>query len=159
MLVVGTVAGLAYLAVIHRAPKFLAKRQVLAPLFDVGVKGQLAALALRLPHMVVLFLGSWLPFWFFGVKIPVGAALAYVHVLMIIVALPVTPQGVGTRDWFALAYFAKFAEGAMSERESAVAATTLSFAAMISILQAVFGLFLMHRALRILAARAAAASK
>jgi hypothetical protein len=148
---VGTVAGLGYLAVIHFAPKFLARRQVLAPLFEVGVVGHLQALALRIPHMIVLFLGSWLPFWFFGVKIPAGAAFAYVPVLMVVQALPITPQGVGTRDVFAHHYFSRFAPGDLAEQQAAVAATTLTFVAAIALINVGFSMFLMQRALSALA--------
>lgn len=144
---VGTVAGLGYLAVIHVAPPFLAKRQILAPLFDVGVKGHILALALRIPHMIVLFLGSWLPFYFFGVKIPAGAAFAYVPVLMVVQALPITPQGVGTRDVFAYHYFARYAVGGIAEQQAAVAATTLTFAVALTLIQIGFSLMLMRRAL------------
>lgn len=150
LLAAGTVAGLGYLVVIYVKPAFLAKRQVFAPLFDAGVKGHLIAMALRLPHVAVLFFGTWVPFFFFDVKIPPAAALAYVPVVMFVSALPVTPQGVGTRDWLSLLYFSGFALGTQAEQESAVAATTLSFAVSISLIQAVFALGLMHRALRIL---------
>jgi hypothetical protein len=149
----GTLAGLAYLGVVYAAPARLARRQLLAPLFELGVRGHLEALALRLVHTAVLFLGSWLPFYFFGVRIPAQAALAYVPVLMFLVALPITPQGVGTRDWFCLAFFARFAAGEPSEREAAVAATTLSFAVAIALVSAVFSPVLMQRALRSLDAR------
>ncbi len=152
LLVVGGVSGIAYLIVIRIAPLSLAKHQVLAPLFEIGVKGHLQALAMRLPHMLVLFLGSWIPFAFFGVKIPPGAAFAYVPILMVIAALPISPQGVGTRDWFALHYFSQFATGeTVQGREAAIAATTLSFVVGISLFQAILALTLMHRALRVLA--------
>ena len=149
--VCGAVAGIAYLAVIRLAPPFLAKRQVLAPLFEVGVRGHLAALAMRLPHMVVLFLGSWLPFFFFDVKIPAGVAFAYVPVLMVVVALPITPQGVGTRDWFSLHYFSRFGHGAPEDQAAAIAATTLTFAIALTILQIIGSLLLLRRAMSMLA--------
>lgn len=152
-------AGIAYLVVIYLRPRVLATRQVLAPLFEVGVRGHLAALALRVPHMIVLFLGSWLPFYFFGVKIPPGAAFAYVPVLMVVVALPITPQGVGTRDWFSLHYFSGFASGTAAEREAAVAATTLTFVAALTIIQTVLSFVLMQRALAVLARKIESSKK
>jgi len=148
--IVAAVAGLAYLIVIHVAPPYLARKQMLAPLFEVGVRGHLLALVLRLPHMVVLFLGSWLPFYFFGVDIPPGVAFAYVPVLMVVVALPITPQGVGTRDWFCMHYFSRFAPGSAEDQAAAIAATTLTFAVALTILQIVGSLLLMRRALAML---------
>jgi hypothetical protein len=144
---IGTIAGLLYLVVIHLKPAVLAKRQVLAPLFEVGVLGHIQALALRIPHMIVLFIGSWAPFWFFGVKIPSGVAFAYLPVLMVVQALPITPQGVGTRDVFAFHYFARFAPGDLASQQAAVAAATLTFAAGLSLVQIILSLFLMPRAL------------
>jgi hypothetical protein len=124
---------------------------VLAPLFEVGVLGHLQAFALRMPHMAVLFIGSWLPFHFFGVDIPPGAAFAYVPVLMVVAALPITPQGVGTRDWFSKHFFASYAHGStIAEQEAAVIAATLTWVVAISLFQIVFSLILMHRALRVL---------
>jgi len=146
----GIVSGVAYLAVIHAAPAFLTRRQVLAPLFDVGVAGHLQALALRLPHVTVLFLGTWLPFWFFDVRIPPTAALAYVPVLMVVQALPITPQGVGARDVFAYHYFSHYGPGTIDHQQAAVAATTLCFAATIVSMQVLFSLLLMRRALKAL---------
>lgn len=145
---VGTVSGVGYLGVIHLRPRALAGRGLLAPLFDVGVAGHLRAMAVRLPHLVVLFLGTWLPFRFFGVEIPPAAALAYVPVLMVVQALPITPQGVGTRDVFAQECFARFGAGDAAQQHAAVAAATLSFAAAIVLVQIGFSLALMARALR-----------
>jgi hypothetical protein len=144
----GIVSGLGYLVVIRAAPGFLSRRKVLSPLFEVGVAGHLKMLALRLPHVIVLFFGTWLPFWFFGVRIPTTAALAYVPVLMVVQALPITPQGVGARDVFAQHYFSQF--GPAGNAQAAVAATTLSFAATIVLTQIVFSLLLMQRALKAL---------
>ena len=62
-------AGVLYLGVIAARPRRLAETNLLAPLFEAGVKGHIVALLSRLPHLVVLFLGTWLPFHFFGVTI------------------------------------------------------------------------------------------
>ena len=129
------VAGVVYLMVVWLQPAALAKRQLTAPLVEVGVRGHLVALVYRVPHMAVLFLGTWLPFGFFGVDIPLVDALALVPPLMIVVALPITPQGIGTRDSFALQLFAGFAVGAEGERAAAVAASTISWAVAVTLIQ------------------------
>jgi hypothetical protein len=149
--------GVAYLAVIAWRPAFLARTKLLAPLFEAGLGGHLSALAVRLPHFLVLFAGSWAPFAFFGVKIPLVAALAYMPILMVAVVLPITPQGVGTRDLVAAHFFACFAQGATSEEQAAViAAATTSWAVAVTLVQAVLGLLVLKRALPALEARAAA---
>jgi hypothetical protein len=150
VLVVAAVFGVAYLAVIRVAPTFLSRRQVLAPLFEVGVSGHLLALILRIPHVFVLFLGSWLPFFFFDVNIPAGTAFAYLPVLMVIVALPITPQGAGTRDVVSVTFFSQFAAGTSGQQRAAVLATTVTFAVALSLIQVFFSSALMRRALRMI---------
>jgi len=148
-------AGVAYLVVIAWRPARLARVKLLAPLFEAGLGGHLLALVVRLPHFVVLFLGTWLPFAFFGVNIPLGAALLYVPILMVAVTAPITPQGVGTRDLVAATFFAGFAQGATpAEQAAAIAAATTSWAVAITLVQAVLGLLLLKRALAALEARA-----
>jgi hypothetical protein len=141
-------AGLAYLVVIAARPRALAKNGVLAPLFDAGVSGHLLALVARVPHFVVLFLGSWIPFRFFGVNIPIEEAIKLVPVLMVAVTLPITPHGVGTRDLLAATFFEAFAAGAThEERLAALAAATTSWAVASTLFEALVGLVLMRKAL------------
>jgi hypothetical protein len=138
-------AGLLYLAVLAFRPAFLARTRLLAPLFEAGVRGHLLALVARIPHLCVLFLGTWLPFWFFGVRIPLQAATAYVPIVMVAVTLPITPQGFGTRDLLAARYFEAFAPGATQpERLAAVAAATTAWGIAITLVDLVLGLILMR---------------
>lgn len=140
------VAGLSYLAVIAWKPAFLARTKLLAPLFEAGLGGHLVALAVRVPHLVVLFLGTWIPFLFFGVDIPFSSAITYVPILMVAVTLPITPQGAGTRDLVAVTFFEKLAHGAThQERMAAIAATTASWLVAITLVQVVLGLGLLRR--------------
>lgn len=136
-------AGILYLVILAARPKALAQTKLLAPLFEAGVRGHLWALLARLPHLIVLFLGTWLPFWFFGVRIPFPIALAYVPVLMVAVTLPITPQGFGTRDVLAATFFEAYAAGGTStERLSAIAASTTAWGVAITLIELVFGLLL-----------------
>lgn len=145
------VAALGYLAVIGIAPRFLAERRLLQPLFELGVRGQLLHFARRLPHVFVLFVGTWAPFEFFGVHIPLTDALALVPVLMLVVALPLTPQGFGTRDWVALTLFAGVPGAALEDAaatEAAILASTVSWGVLLTLLQVPLGLALMAAARR-----------
>src|SRR5262249_29373737 len=129
-------------------PRWLDQRTVLAPLFEAGVSGHLVALAARVPHLVVLFLGTWLPFRFFAVDIPFGDALRTIPLLMVAVTLPVTAQGFGPRDYLAAKFFEPFAPGsAPDERLAALAAATLSWGVAITLVEALLGLLLLRRAL------------
>jgi hypothetical protein len=138
-------AGILYLVLLALRPAPLARLRVLSPLFEAGVSGHLWALLARLPHLAVLFLGTWLPFWFFGVRIPFAAACAYVPILMVAVTLPITPQGFGTRDVLAATFFEVYAPGATSsERLSAIAASTTAWGVAITLVEVVFGLVLLR---------------
>jgi len=138
-------SGLLYLLLLAVKPRKLAETRLLAPLFEAGIAGHLGAVLARLPHLAVLFLGTWLPFWFFGVHIPAPAAFAYVPVLMVVVTLPLTPQGFGTRDVLAATFFEVYAPGATStERLAAIAASTTAWGVAITLVEAALGLVLLR---------------
>jgi hypothetical protein len=140
-------AGLVYLGVLAVRPGRLARIGILSPLFEAGVRGHLVAALSRVPHAAVLFLGTWMSFRFFGVAIPAGAALAYVPILMVVVTLPLTPQGFGTRDLVAATLFLRFVAGSgEAERRATIAAATASWGVVLTVLEAVMGLLLLRRA-------------
>jgi len=144
-------AGFAYLALLALRPSKLATNSVLSALFDAGVKGHVSAMAVRLPHLVVLFTGTWVPFLFFGVDIPLIAALGTIPIMMVAVTLPLTPLGIGTRDALAATFFAGYASGPSEpERLAAVAASTATVAVVLVIVEAALGLALARRATRLM---------
>lgn len=146
---VGT-AGVGYAVVLAVRPRVLAARGILGPLFEIGIGGHVTAMLVRLPHVFVQFLGAWLPFAFFGVDIPFTDALALMPVLMFVVTLPVSPQGLGTRDALSLALFSTYAPGAGAEKASIVAATTLSWLCVLTVIQLTFSPLFMRRAYQLL---------
>jgi len=132
-------AGIIYLIVLALRPARLVKIRLLAPLFEAGVMGHMRALVARLPHLVVLFLGTWLPFWFFDVRIPVDAAFTYVPILMVAVTLPLTPQGFGTRDVLAATFFEQYGPpGSPADKLAAIAACTTAWGISITLVSIVF---------------------
>jgi hypothetical protein len=149
-------AGVAYLIVIAWRPARLARVKLLAPLFEAGLSGHVVALAVRLPHFVVLFLGTWLPFFFFGVDVPFSSALVYIPILMVAVTLPIAPQGAGTRDLVAVTYVARFAAGDQGEQNAAVLAATTSCLFALTLIQVLMGGLLLQKAMPALAAKAKA---
>lgn len=151
--VLGT--GVLYLVVIAARPRRLAETKLLAPLFEAGVTGHLVALLSRIPHLIVLFLGTWLPFRFFGVDIPFATAAAYIPIVMVAVTLPITPQGFGTRDLLAAAFFARFAPGDTPDaRLAAIAAATTSWGIVVTLVEALLGSLLLRFAAKDLEKRA-----
>jgi Lysylphosphatidylglycerol synthase TM region len=143
-------AGFAYAVALAIKPPALASRGLLRPLFEIGLRGHLAAVVVRLPHVFVQFLGAWIPFSFFGVDIPFTDALALMPVLMFVVTLPVSPQGLGTRDALSLALFSTYAPGVGAERASTVAATTLTWLCVLTVIQLAFSPLFMRRAYQLL---------
>jgi hypothetical protein len=156
--------GLAYLVLLGLKPRALARNRVLAPLFEAGLWGHFAAMALRLPHMAALFLGTWLPFWFFDVHVPAAAAFTYVPIIMVAVTLTISPQGFGARDVLAATFFESFvltAGASYEQRLAAVAAATTTQGVVIALIGLTVGGLLLPRATRMLraaSARAAAAT-
>lgn len=143
------VAGLAFLAVLHAKPRWLSERQLLAPLFELGIAGHFKLLASRLTHVSVLFFGSWLPFRLFGIDIPLTDALALVPPMMFVAALPLTPQGVGTRDALATYLFSSYAAPGV-DGTAVVVATTLSWVTALTLVQLIISPPLMRRAYQLL---------
>jgi hypothetical protein len=134
-------AGLLYLVVIAVRPRPLARVAFLAPLFEAGLRGHAVALVARVPHLLVLVLGTWLPFFFFDVRIPAGPALLYIPIVLVAVTLPLTPQGFGTRDALSVAFFSIYAAGATeAERVAQIAACTTSWGVTASAVSALVGL-------------------
>jgi hypothetical protein len=128
-------AAVVYVVVLASKPRWFVTSRLTAPLAQAGVRGHVLATLVRMPHILVLFVGSWLPFWFFGVEIPFVDALALIPALMVLVALPITPQSIGTRDAFSVQVFAIYALGTQPERVASVAAATLSWAAALTLAQ------------------------
>jgi hypothetical protein len=140
--------GALYLALLSARPAALARLRLLAPLFEAGVRGHLIALAARLPHLAVLFLGTWMPFRFFGIHLPAAAAAANIPLLMVAATLPLTPQGIGTRDVLAGALLEGFAPGvSREERLATIAAATTSWAVVLTLMEVALGLALLRSAL------------
>lgn len=134
-------AGILYLVIIGLKPARIARISFLAPLFEAGLRGHAIALGARLPHLVVLVLGGWVSFLFFHIDIPLSTALVYMPILLVVVTLPITPQGAGTRDAAAGLFFGMFADGANEgERLANVAAATTSWTVSNTIMAALMGL-------------------
>jgi hypothetical protein len=114
--------GCCYLVVLWFKPGLLASRATLEPLFRVGVRGHLTLLAWRFPHALLLFAQLWAAYRFFGIRVPLAASFAYLPLIMLVSALPITPQGAGTRDLVALQLLAPFTPAGADHAAPIVAA-------------------------------------
>jgi hypothetical protein len=122
------VAGLAYLAVVALRPGFLARREVLEPLFAAGPSGHLLALAGRMPHLLFLILGHWGALWIWGIPVPLAQALARMPVVLLASVVPLSPSGLGTVQAAQVLLFAPYSRAATAAaREAAVLSFSLAF--------------------------------
>lgn len=126
-----------YVWVLSKFGAKLRKIESLGVLVDAGFGGHVLAVVERLPHAAVLFLAQWLPFFFFGIDVPPADALALVPILLLVAAMPITPQGIGARDVVAFQLFVPYAPGTPEEAAGQIAAYSLSWAAAITLGQAV----------------------
>jgi hypothetical protein len=115
----GSAAFGAYLGVIALAPRVLAEREVLAPLFDAGLRGHGLALLGRFPHIVAMTLGPWVAMRVWGIPVPFVAAAATMPVVVIATALPISPAGLGTTQAALVYFFSDYAIGATADERAA----------------------------------------
>lgn len=108
-----------YLMVIAARVPWLARRGVLAPLFEAGVGGHLRAVAARLPHMLALALLHWGAFRVWGIAVPLFPGAALMAVVLLISALPITPSGLGTTQVLQVLFFSAWAQGMTEETRGA----------------------------------------
>jgi len=123
MLVAGSAGFAVYLAVIAAAPARLARVQLLAPLFEAGVRGHLLAVLGRLPHVLFVIVGQWAAVRVWGIDLPFATGMTAVPVVVIASVLPITPVGLGTAQAAMVLLFSDFAAGAsVDDRQAAVLA-------------------------------------
>jgi hypothetical protein len=119
-LVAGCGGFVVYLAIVAAAPGFIARRAVLAPLFDAGLRGHAIAMASRLPHSAVVVLGHWLAIRIWGIDVPVSAGLTLMPAVAVASVLPISPAGLGTTQAALVVFFADYANGATADARQAV---------------------------------------
>jgi uncharacterized membrane protein YbhN (UPF0104 family) len=141
----------AYWGVLALRPRSLASREALRPLFDAGVAGHLRLMLWRLPHVAVLALGFWANYCFFGVRAPLLPALTVIPILLLVSAVPITPQGLGTRELVALKLLAPFA--LTEDKAAPILAAGVAWVAVSTLCYAALGLAYLRRAAGLLAAR------
>ncbi|MBA3392068.1 MAG: flippase-like domain-containing protein [Deltaproteobacteria bacterium] len=118
-LLIGSAAFVVYLVVIVVAPGFLARRKVLAPLFEAGLRGHAIAMVGRLPHTAIIVLGYWVAIRVWGIEVPLWAGITLMPAVAIASVLPISPAGLGTTQ-AALVYFCSpFAAGATVDERNA----------------------------------------
>jgi hypothetical protein len=114
-----------YLLVIAASPGVFARRQILAPLFDAGVRGHGLAMLGRLPHIAVMVIGHWAAMRAWGIEVPLSAGLTIMPAVVIASVLPISPAGLGTTQAAFVFFFSSYAAGATADERTA---SVLAFA-------------------------------
>lgn len=115
ILMIGCGAFIAYLLAIQMRPAPLAHRELLAPLFEGGVRGHLVAVGVRTPHVVVMSIGTWAALRAWGIPAPGSSALTLIPIVVLASALPIAPAGLGTTQAALVLLFTPFARGGKAE--------------------------------------------
>lgn len=123
-LVVAMIAFALYLVLIATRVGVLARREVLAPLFDAGIEGHLLAIFARLPHIAIVVLGYWAPMLVWGIDVPFLAAITLMPAVALAAVLPISPAGLGTTQAAMVFFFSSYAPG---ETEDQRVASVLAF--------------------------------
>jgi hypothetical protein len=113
----------------------------------LGREGARVAAA-RIPHAAALLLSTWAVYRCFGVEIPAASAALRLPVILVAAALPLTPQGLGTRELAAVQLLRPFAPA--DTGDSAVIAASASLALGAALFQALLGALAMPAARRAL---------
>ena len=122
-LLAGCIALVLYLVVIVLQVGFLARREVLAPLFDAGLRGHALAILGRVPHNALIILGHWIAIRAWGIEVPFEVGMTLMPAVAIISVLPISPAGLGTTQAAMVYFFSEFAAGGtVDERQATVLA-------------------------------------
>jgi hypothetical protein len=118
-LLIGCAAFAVYLVIIAARPKVFARFQVLAPLFDGGLRGHAIAMIGRLPHTFVIVLGHWIAVRVWGIPVPFTVGLTLMPAVVIASVLPISPAGLGTTQAALVYFFYHYAAGATPDEQKA----------------------------------------
>jgi hypothetical protein len=137
-------AGLALSAglfVLGVRPSCIANRAFFRPALSAGFAGYAVAGIARLPHVIVMVIGTWWGLRVWGISIPFGKGMTVIPILLLIATIPLTPSGLGAAQALQVAYFAMHAAGGtIIEREASVLAVSLYWHLLSVLAQGLIGL-------------------
>ncbi|MGA7741832.1 MAG: hypothetical protein ABSF35_11795 [Polyangia bacterium] len=93
-----------YSCLLMLRPRWLTSRPVFDVLFAAGVSGHLRALLVRIPHLSVLMVFTYVSLHAFGVRLPLSQAILYLPIIYFIAVLPISVMGLGINQ-LTMAYF------------------------------------------------------
>ena len=126
--VVGLVwAGLAaYATLVAMRPRWLLSRPVFDVLLSAGLGGHLKAMLVRLPHVAALMAVELLALRGFGVALPWNVALGAMPVVLLVSALPISVQGLGTTQAAMVLFFSSYVRPTAGDPHAVVLGASLT---------------------------------
>jgi len=141
VLVAGCAGYALYLLIIACSPGFLVRRELLAPLFDAGLRGHALAMLGRLPHIAVMVLAFWVGMRVWGIEVPFATGITVLPAVVIASVIPISPAGLGTTQAAMVFFFRDYAAGATADdRSAAVLAFSIVYLAYAVVASALVGL-------------------
>jgi hypothetical protein len=140
-LIVAAYAGLAvYVVVVLWKPRWLARRPIFDVLLQAGLVGHLKAMAVRLPHVMILVIFQWVALRAFGVNVPFTQTLLAMPVVFFVAVLPISVQGVGPTQGAMLFFFLRYASGTPTYAKATILAASLGSQVLAWVVQIAVGL-------------------
>ncbi|MDD9944327.1 MAG: lysylphosphatidylglycerol synthase domain-containing protein [Myxococcales bacterium] len=121
-------------------PAALQRFSTLSWLMDAGPSGHAWAFAYRLPNMAILIASQIALLWCFGIVLPLGVALLYLPVVMFVVGMPISVQGLGPAQMASVAFFSAYVAGSRAEAEATVLACGFAGTALFTLCAMLIGL-------------------
>jgi uncharacterized membrane protein YbhN (UPF0104 family) len=119
--------GLAVYATLMTArPRWLASRLVFDVLLSAGLGGHLRAMLVRLPHVAALMAVELAALRGFGVALPWGVALGAMPVVLLVSALPISVQGLGTTQAAMVLFFSSHVRPTAGDPHAVVLGASLT---------------------------------
>jgi len=143
-------AFVVYLLVIVIKPGFLSRWSVAQPLLDAGLRGHAAAIAVRAPHMALVFLAHYITMRAFGIDIPVLVFLSTMPFVSLMSAIPISPQGLGTTQYAAVYFFSAYAPGTVAQQKATVLAYSLTTSVLAILFMLTTGLIFLRSGMKLL---------
>ncbi|HRC54384.1 MAG: flippase-like domain-containing protein [Myxococcales bacterium] len=113
-------AGLGlYLVLVAVRPRWLAQRELLAPLFEAGLRGNAIALLGRVPHVLCVVFGHWVAMRAWGLPVPLLAGAVAMPGVVLAAILPISPGGLGTAQAAMVLFFSSYAPGRTPQEQGA----------------------------------------
>jgi hypothetical protein len=113
------VALAVYATLMAVKPRWLTSRPIFDVLLGAGLVGHLRALLVRIPHITVLMVLSYVSMRAFGVHVPIAQAVVYLPVVYFVAVLPISVMGLGTTQAAMVHFFATYVPSASADAQRA----------------------------------------